>query len=189
MSSEDNTKIYEKYWGNLKQLIQLGIFFAKDINGQYGYNKIEVEDLELANSLLHEISPQRALPNFEKFITTSYPHWGKLLERDRVYFTDNSDAILSAYTKMGSDCFKNLFTVKSVDNPNQFAIDGEDADEVWEYFIEFVKMAIRHIHVTRSPTIHRDKSSINVKYANPSYMDSIDIVEWSKIYNVNLTWV
>ena len=63
MLYEENKPIYHKYWGNLKQLIQLGTFFAKEINGQYGYNKIDIEDLELANSLLHEIKPPPQLSN------------------------------------------------------------------------------------------------------------------------------
>jgi hypothetical protein len=188
-SSDANAKIYEKYWCNLKQLIELGIFFAKDINDQHGCTKIDIDDLELAKAVLNEIKPEKSLLIFEKFIETSYPHWQKILERDRIYFIENADSILSAYTKIGAEYFKILFTTKSADNPELYAIDGDDADEVWDYLVEFVKMSIRHVHMTRSPTIHRENNSVRIVYANQDYMSKIDIIKWSQVYEINLTWV
>ena len=82
-----------------------------------------------------------------------------------------------------------MFTIKSAEDPTKFAIDDDDADEVWEYFIEFVKMAIRHIHRNRGPTIHRENNNISITYDNSDYMTDIDIIKWAKVYEVNLMWV
>ena len=190
MATDDNKTIHEKYWCNLRNLVDLGLFFVKDINTQYGTIVVDEDDFELAKSLLHELEPKNALPNFEKFICSSYPHWKKILDKDREYFIENSHDILSAYTKIAADSFKQLFTTRSADDPDAYAIIGDDADEVWDYFIEFVRMAIRHIHRHREPTIHRkDDSNVSTTYDNPKYMENINIKEWAKIYNVNLMWV
>lgn len=187
--SEDNIPIHEKYWGNLKQLISLSLFLATDINNKFGYTVIDTDDIKLAESLVNRIEPKACLSHFEKFITSTYKHWKFILAKDRTYFIDNAEEVLSVFSVIGAQCFKQLFSAKSAEDETIYAIDGEDADEFWEYFITFIKMSIRHIHRHRNPTVHRVNNTVTTSYDNKEYLKDINIEYWAPICDINLDFV
>ena len=99
----------------------------------------------------------------DKFIERSKCYWDAIYNKEEKTLLDS---ILILFKDLPEDQVKsmsNLFTAKDANGLS--VITQEKKDVIWNYVWSFIKISIKHIHITRQPKINdRGVRSYTVEY-------------------------
>lgn len=119
----------------------------------------------------------------QNFINRSYPHWNEILSRDETFFVKHANSIFGDVPSDSVDAFKELFTLR--DDNEEFVVNKDDREAIWEYFDSLIKISIKYIHENRGPKL-KEKVGKTVKCYSKHFMDDIDIIKYAPKWKVKL---
>lgn len=175
----EELSISNAFSSNLLDFIDMCISIIERIEKQ-GYELVcGSKILSFAHTFVEMQNSDRVI---RSFINRSNKDWNTCVDRDEDKLLPNIKALFSGIPDQYVDSILEAFALK--DSKDNFLITGEDRSNIWDYIIEFVKLAILYIHEQRYWGILPEGRQGYSKV----YQKDISVKKYAKMFKVDLDY-
>jgi hypothetical protein len=180
MSEIEDPPPEERFKDNSISLIE----FVQEICIDIGENGVQITNekhIEFLKCLINRFNEKELI---EGFISSSYPYWDIILEKNKSFFIDGIDKIFSFLPINDTKIF---YTIFSEDSKVNNLIGAEDTTTFWDYLQSIVTICIKYIHVQRLPSSIQEENRIINLYTQECF-PYIKIVDEARKWDIFLTF-
>lgn len=124
----------------------------------------------------------------ESFISSSEPHWDKILNKDDEFFITKSSDIFGEYANYQN--FNALKIIFSKNDKGTSLVDVDTREGIREYIFSLIRISIGYIFQSKGGTVEKvNENGINktkITYRNKNAFPSINIREHADKWKVKL---